>query len=212
MEIHQTLKPFYILSKIFGLFPMRFVKSSYIVSWFGVFFSSLACLFMLALTLTTIIRGEQPQVSSEIASKFWTILSITGLVLLCVQFVIQMKNFRAFPDFVAKVHEFDEKVESIHSHQYTNYKICFQAKTIGIFINHHKVSQFIRNLAFSMVLATIPLYGAPAAGYLFDVVVALTELFPHCYLLFHNFFYSIQFIASTYILKTRLKVLNKSLK
>lgn len=113
-NIFTAAQPFYLLSKVMGLFPMSFEgpieKGNFKVKWHDVIYS----LFSLTVPISLIafnLLAEVTQVSSSaLLSDIWVIHSITGVSLLILQFSYQVCKRKEILRFLEAVNEFDEKV------------------------------------------------------------------------------------------------------
>lgn len=115
-NVLQNLKPFYILAKVLGLFPVNFDEKSFKISYNNVVYSVVNILILFFMILMAIFYGYDHALSSEMLSFLWQINSIFGLSLILLQFLIQMKNIKVFPRLIAKLQMFDEKVKIVKNY------------------------------------------------------------------------------------------------
>lgn len=114
-NIFTAVRPFYILTKVLGLFPKSFVgthKNGFLkLKWHGVAYSCLS-LSLLALLFLINIFFDEPSSSSELLSKLWRIDILAGLLLNFIQFCWQIEKQQSIAAFLVAVHTVDEKVRN----------------------------------------------------------------------------------------------------
>jgi hypothetical protein len=111
MNIFETFKPFYLLSKVLGLFPMTLENSSFRKTKFDVVRAVVSWLFLASSTVLTIWLDKEPPLSSAVINKTWRVHSVFGLLLMWAEFSVQMWKCKAIPELIFKLHAFDEKVK-----------------------------------------------------------------------------------------------------
>lgn len=115
-NIYTTVRSFYYLSKVLGVFPKSFngptSKGALKTKWYDILIS--ASSFLLLLVLIVIICNSEGviKVDSSILVRAWEISLVVGLLFLLIQVCFQLYNRNKICDFLRHLHEFDCKVGS----------------------------------------------------------------------------------------------------
>ena len=125
-NIFTSIRPFYILTKTLGLFPITMespeTKSFSKLNLTGVISTCLTFLFLIILIILNIAGDDVKISSSEMLSKLWRLEVFLGLLLMCVQFFYQIGKHRSIVKFIFDIHEIDQMVKkSFTAFNYNTY-------------------------------------------------------------------------------------------
>lgn len=117
-NIFSASKPFLILSKVFGFFPISLVFSSKKISvttqWLDIFFT--CCNFLILFTFN-VLTWQNSYVLASTKSSFlnsaWNLIRKIELIFYVFLFAYQISRRKQIVAFLKKLHRFDEKVRYI---------------------------------------------------------------------------------------------------
>lgn len=115
-NIYTTLEPFYILSKILGVFPKSFVaakqKGILKLEWFDVVITCCSLFTACVLFAVEIISQFNLDRKISVSLKFWSVSLYLETFMLFIQFTIQILNSSKIELFLKQLHKFDQKVST----------------------------------------------------------------------------------------------------
>jgi 7tm Chemosensory receptor len=113
-NIYSSVKPFYNLSKILGLFPLSFdgseTKGRLELKWHGVVSCVVTVLILTLLLFMNFLDEEDPS-SSAMLNNVWNFQVVFGLILLLILFIYQIKQRNAIADYLQIIKNIDDKVK-----------------------------------------------------------------------------------------------------
>lgn len=110
-NVYTIVKPFYILSKVLGIFPLSFdgppQKGFFITKWYDVITPLiLPGTSILLIALSALLGNE-----TEMLFGVWRISGIFVCFLVILQFCWQMNKFKSIPKFLEALNTYDLKVK-----------------------------------------------------------------------------------------------------
>lgn len=113
-NVYTIIKPFYILAKVIGLFPLSFdgpmYKGIFKTKFYDVLIPVIVPGMSISLIALNIIINEGPASSSAMLADVWKIHTVFGCFLVILQFVVQMNNYKSIPKFLEVLNNYDLKV------------------------------------------------------------------------------------------------------
>lgn len=113
-NIFTSARPFCLLSKILGLFPVSFdgpaANGVLKLSFFGVVCSGLSAFIAISLIALNLLQENIPTSSSRLLSLLFRIDLLIGLLLNLITLFYQMGRLRSIANFLIAIHNIDEKV------------------------------------------------------------------------------------------------------
>lgn len=110
-NVYTIVKPFYILSKVLGTFPLSFdgppQKRFLVTKWYDV----VTPLILPGISILLIVLNALLINDNEVLYSVWRINGIFGCCLVILQFGWQMKKFKSVPKFLEALNTFDRKVK-----------------------------------------------------------------------------------------------------
>lgn len=131
-NIYTCSKPFYIFSKVLGLFPMSFdgpaSKGFLKRTWHDILTSSCSLSVLVALIALQLIYGKLFQPGAPIFFKVWQLSIISCLFMLFIQFFVQIHKRNRIQEFFGLLHKFDSEVKSSFTEDFAviaDFKLLF---------------------------------------------------------------------------------------
>lgn len=214
-NIYTCYKPFYVLSKCLGMFPMSFEgpprKGKLKVKWHDWLLPGFATLIPTAIIAVNIFCDDSPASTSPFLSKLWVIEILFGVFLMMTQFPYQLLKHRNIEEFLNRVHHFDQKVELLFALK-TSTKTYLQAKHLNLstdFKNQRKITKIFA----IAVTSTLPaLFLIALAFYYFNIGSNCILFLGNVYAMLFNCFYTAQFACAALALRERFKLVNEYMK
>lgn len=200
MEFFDVFKPFYIFSKIIGVYTFRLSSTQNRLSWNCSFASisygliaSLSPLLIATLLMNfeIIFKSDDVLQKNNDMKNLWDNLAKFGLICPLLQICYHHCKKNSIPNFFQDVTKFDEK-----------------CRKFGIFQSYKHDLKIIKLTVVSLVLVLLVMIAMPITQYLMNLTSQLRMFLSHAM----QFFYMIYGIAETFIVvrtvKTRIKKFN----
>lgn len=116
-NIYTTVKPFYIVCKILGSFPMTFegptMKGCFKTKWHDVLLTSCSFAFLASLAIYKLQGGNVIENKSAIMTKAWDLSLKVGLFAFLMHFCIQVGIRNKIKRFLRSLSNFDLEVRDV---------------------------------------------------------------------------------------------------
>lgn len=123
-NVYSTAKPFYILAKILGLFPLSFVgpkvKGVFRTKWHGVLSSILSISFLIFLIVMNCYDKDNAGFDSAMLKNVWHLQALFELMMIFCNFMFQIRKRHLIVNFLEDLDNIDVKVQAI-----SNFKRIF---------------------------------------------------------------------------------------
>lgn len=115
-NIYTTVKPFYLLAKVMGTFPMTFegqaTRGVLKTKWHDVLLSIIAVLILIAFIVTKYNMETVIKVESSMLVRAWDLYFLFGFHLLIVQLCLQLCKRNQICEFMRLLHKFDAEASN----------------------------------------------------------------------------------------------------
>ena len=112
-NIYWSAKPFYILAKFLGLFPLSLTQNKFEFKWHGKISTVFMITFLIFLIFVNLVLKDGPTTSSQLLKQIWEVQAIIGLSLILLQFLHQFRKRYFIADFLLAIENIDKKVKKI---------------------------------------------------------------------------------------------------
>lgn len=115
-NIFTTIRPLYLVSKIFGFFPMSFEgppeKGNFVVMWRDLITPFLNGLLAILLVASVHLYPLDSKLFTPLMTSITHFIGIFGTILNFTQLVFQTSKHRSIAKFIMDLNSFDKKVGS----------------------------------------------------------------------------------------------------
>lgn len=135
-NVYTKVQPLYFFAKVLGMFPMSFKgpmnKGNLETKLFDVFLTSLSffLLFALICVKLMIINSVYDKIERRIILGVFVLLSI--MMMLVIQFLIQVSNRNNIRKFISSLHNFDNEVREKSIQSFFLRKLCTRKKASSL--------------------------------------------------------------------------------
>jgi len=116
-NVFKTIKPFFILIKISGIFPMSYestvTNGKFVVKWHDMFVTFWCFSVMILLLIMNIINGEFVVAFSTLLTFAWHVSLIFGLAMLIFMFLYHVTKHKTYGIILNALNSFDQAVSRI---------------------------------------------------------------------------------------------------
>lgn len=219
MDFYSSAKPFIILLRAFGLFPLRFNDKRKCLFSFIDIVAPIVVFVSITFFAISNFTYRSLDLNSVILNNIWSIAVIIGCFSLDVMLIHQWIKSRSIVKFVGKINEIDQKViSSVFVHECSLF-VClklielFQIKRTISSINYRQHRTFLISLSLSFVGLCISI------SFVSAVLSALLDDFASEYLTvsyslvqLNMTLFALQFTFVTLSVRERFKILNRHLR
>lgn len=113
-NIFTVVKPFYILAKVLGLFPMSYEgltnKGKLTFKWRDAIPACLSLALQVTLLVMVLKFADEPASSSTLINQIWIIQCFVAFIFLFLLFIYQIGKCKSIANFLHPIYKIDERV------------------------------------------------------------------------------------------------------
>lgn len=114
-NIFDAVKPFYYISKLFGMFPSSYegdIKGRFKTRWSDIAASCCSLSILIVFIALSLFVVETPSSASNLLSQLWGAEASFGTILLLFAYLYQISKVQSFVNFLQSVDKIDKKVST----------------------------------------------------------------------------------------------------